>query len=116
MDPTRHKPLVYVAAAYAGNPLEWAHGLLRAAEALWRGADVVPVLPHLRLGNALWAHDDRLSYEWDLIRSCDAVVVIGGRHAPVPSEGVEQWTDFADGLGVPVLDGPAALDDWVRNR
>jgi hypothetical protein len=61
----RRKPLVFVAAVYEGNPLEWAHGILRSAQSLWAGADVVPVVPHLRLG--VIDLEARVRYESDLI-------------------------------------------------
>jgi len=112
--PRRRKPLVFVAATYAGNPLEWAHGILRSAQSLWAAADVVPVVPHLRLG--VMDTDERRAYERDLIRICDAVVVVGGRDIPEGGEGVDPWIVDAFNFNVPVFEGPGPLIEWARNR
>ena len=49
-DPGRRpKPLVFVAAVYEGNPMEFLNGLAKAAESLRAAAGVVTALPDFRL-------------------------------------------------------------------
>jgi hypothetical protein len=112
------KPQVFVAAVWEGNPMEYAHGLGRAARSLRAIADIVPVLPDLR-----FLPDepgfDRVGWERDLVARCDAVVVIGGRDVRddvAGAEGVERWLTDAEDFGVPVFDGPGPLVDWVLAR
>jgi hypothetical protein len=112
----RPRPLVFVAAVYEGNPMEFLNGLAKAAESLRAAAGVVTALPDFRL---LPDHgDERVEWERDLIEHCDALVVIGGRDVPDrdDAEGVERWVDAATGFGLPVFDGPGPLIEWVRNR
>ena len=112
----RPKPLVFVAAVYEGNPMEFLNGLAKAAESLRAAAGVVTALPDFRLLPDLG--DERVDWERDLIEHCDALVVIGGRDVPDRNgaEGVERWVDAATGFGLPVFDGPGPLIEWVRNR
>lgn len=105
------RPLVFIAAAYEGNPYEWAYGILKAGEAMRRVAGVTPVMPHLRLVEI--ARDDRMEWERDLIRACVAVVVVGGSTG---AEDVQAWADFAQGAQVPVFVGPGALIEWMADR
>jgi len=112
----RPKPLVFVAAVYEGNPMEFLNGLAKAAESLRAAAGVVPALPDFRLTSQLAG--ERADWERDLIEHCDALVVIGGRDVPDRdgAEGVDRWVDAATGFGLPVFDGPGPLIEWVRNR
>jgi hypothetical protein len=111
------KPLVFVAAVYEGNPVEFRHGLLRAATSLRAATHVVPVLPDLRILEEQFA-GDRFGWEWDLISRCDALVVIGGRLVPdvEGAESCERWIEAAREMDVPVFEGPGDLFDWVANR
>jgi len=112
------KPQVFVAAAWEGNPMEYAHGLVKAARSLRAIADIVPVLPDMRLVPDEPGFD-RVGWERDLIARSDAVVVIGGRDVRddvAGAEGVDRWLADAEDFGVLVFDGPGPLVDWVMTR
>lgn len=112
------KPLVFVAAVYEGNPMEYAHGLVKAAWSLRAASRLVPVLPDFRLLREDYA-GERFAWEYDLLERCDALVVVGGRGVPPGhpgAEGVERWADAATELGLPVFEGPAPLFVWVAGR
>jgi hypothetical protein len=109
------KPLIFVAATYEGNIFEWANGLLRSAASIRAAADVVPILPHLRL--IVIDPADRIDWELDLISRCDGLVVLGGTEGGVEDRhGISRWLEAAEVFEVPIFRGPGQLIDWVRAR
>lgn len=93
------KPLVYVAGPITRDPFGCVRQAIGAYNAL-REQGCVPFLPQLSVIHEMVEHvpyDEWLSYDFDMIRHCDALLRLDGE-----SPGADLEVAFARSLGIPV--------------
>lgn len=99
-------PLVYIAAPFASpDPVANTHAVIRIADGLLH-AGFTPFIPHLSLAWQLVSpkpYDTWLSYDRHLLARCDLLLRVPGH-----SEGATQECEFAEELGIPVIQSRSA--------
>lgn len=110
------KPLVYLAGPITSNPYGCVRQATEAATLL-RDAGVVCFLPQLSVIHQIVSpqpYEDWMTYDFDIIRHCDAVVRLPGE-----SLGADREVVFAREIGVMVWGFPedlAMIRDWAEKR
>lgn len=106
------KPLVYVAGPVTvPEPMENVHNAVKVASRLRDSGLVVPFVPHT---TCIWHmiepadYETWLSYDFDVIRHCDALLRMDGI-----SQGADREVAFAEDLGLSVFLGEAELLEWA---
>lgn len=107
--PTDRKPLVYVAGPITRDPFGCVRQAIGAYNAL-REQGCVPFLPQLSVIHEMVEHvpyDEWLSYDFDMIRHCDALLRLPGE-----SPGADLEVAFARSLGIDVF-FDYVKDEWL---
>jgi len=110
--------VIYIAGPFRAPDAYGIRRNVRKAEELalevWR-MKAAALCPHLNTANFQGCLPDRLFLEGDLdlLRRCDAVLLVKGWER---SEGTNAEVQFAEAAGIPVFEDKADLAEWLEKK